>query len=340
MIIDVHCHATPRSLIEAIEANPASFDATIIEENGTRVLVINGKRRSHLEPQRSDLERRLADMDATGIDIQVLSPTPAFTGYRTDASWAAEISAAMNQGLAEMAAQSPRFWAIGQVPLQSAELSLKEIEHLRELGLLGIMVPANVENVNLDDEYLEPVWARLDELEMTVFVHPTNSKPQPRMEPYHLTNCIGNLVDTSIALDRLILSGVLLRYPKIRFYFAHAGGFVPFQYGRVDHAWRVREDTSSVIDVLPSSLLSTVWFDTITHAPGSLRYLIDAMGDDRVVVGTDYPADMADAHIAETLEGIGLSDDSKRRVGHENAERLFGQPVGADRVVEAAAGRG
>jgi aminocarboxymuconate-semialdehyde decarboxylase len=171
---------------------------------------------------------------------------------------------------------------------------------------------------------------------MTVFVHPTNSKAQPRMEPYHLTNCIGNLVDTSIALDRLILTGVLLRYPNIRFYFAHAGGFVPFQYGRVDHAWRVRQDTSSVIDVLPSSLLSSVWFDTITHAPGSLRYLIDAMGDERVVVGTDYPADMADAHIAETLGSIGLSDESRARVEHESAQRLFGQPVGAEVLAAAA----
>jgi aminocarboxymuconate-semialdehyde decarboxylase len=149
------------------------------------------------------------------------------------------------------------------------------------------------------------------------------------MEPYHLTNLLGNPLDTSIALSRLILGGVLARHPDIRFYFAHGGGFVPYQFGRIDHAWRVRKDTSSVIDVLPSSFLSRVWFDTITHAEQSLRYLIETVGDTKVVVGTDYPADMGDMDIARTLDGLGLSDDVRRRVEHENAGQLFAQPVGA-----------
>jgi aminocarboxymuconate-semialdehyde decarboxylase len=120
-----------------------------------------------------------------------------------------------------------------------------------------------------------------------------------------------------------MLSGVLVRYPNIRFYFAHGGGFVPYQFGRIDHAYRVREDTSSAISVLPSTLLQNVWFDTITHAEPSLRYLIEVVGDTNVVVGTDYPADMADNRIATTLSGLGLSPDARTRIEHENAERLF-----------------
>jgi aminocarboxymuconate-semialdehyde decarboxylase len=222
-----------------------------------------------------------------------------------------------------MAAETDRFWAIGQLPLQSAELSLAEIEHVRELGLLGVEVGANVHATELDDESLEPVWARLSELELAVFVHPANPALLPRMEPFHLTNVIGNPLDTTIALSRLMLSGVLLRHPGIRFYFAHAGGFMPYLYGRIDHAYGAREDTSSAIDVLPSSLLSRVWFDTIAHAQPPLRYLIESMGDANVVVGTDYPADMSDPNIARTLGELGLAEDARERIEHENAERLF-----------------
>jgi aminocarboxymuconate-semialdehyde decarboxylase len=125
-----------------------------------------------------------------------------------------------------------------------------------------------------------------------------------------------------------MLSGVLSRNPGIRFFFAHGGGFIPFQYGRIDHAWRVREDTSAVLDVLPSSLLAGVWFDTVTHAEPSLRYLIDAMGDTQVVVGTDYPADMADNRIVGTLGRIDLPAETRERIEHSNAERLFGRPAG------------
>jgi aminocarboxymuconate-semialdehyde decarboxylase len=322
MIVDVHSHATPRSVVEAIEREPARFGATVADG-----LVFNGRKlaASALDPQRSDVDRRLADMDAIGIDVQVLSPTPAFLATYHDDGWAAEIAAVMNAGIAAMAAESERFWAIGQLPLQSAERSLREIDHVMELGLPGVMVVSNAESATLDDASLEPVWARLDELALTVFVHPTNPKPQPRLEEFHLTNLLGNPFDTSIALGRLILSGVLVRYPRIRFYFAHGGGFIPYQFGRIDHAYRVRADTSSKIDVLPSSLLAGVWFDTITHAEASLRYLIETMGDTNVVVGTDYPADMADERIASTLAGLGIEPSARARVEHENAERLFGR---------------
>jgi aminocarboxymuconate-semialdehyde decarboxylase len=323
MIIDVHSHVLPLSMIEALERNPEKYDAAVERHGEILSLVVKGRKRGDVEPEKYDAERRLAGIDAAGIDVQVLSPTPTFLSYWMEPAWAAEIAALINEGIAAMAAQSERFWAIGQLPLQSPDLSLQEIEHVRELGMLGVMLGANVEQKELDDESLEPVWARLSELELAVFVHPINPTLIPRLEPYHLTNLIGNPLDTTIALSRLILSGVLLRHPGIRFYFAHAGGFIPYLYGRIDHAYRAREDTSSVIDVLPSSLLSTVWFDTIAHAQPPLRYLIDSMGDTNVVVGTDYDADMGDTNIARTLGELGLSAESRARIEHENAERIF-----------------
>ena len=314
-------------MLEAVVRDPARYNASIERKGEAYSLAIRGRKLGDFGPEKWDAERRIAGLDAFGIDIQVLSPSPTFLSYAAEPDVAAEMAAVTNEGIAAFAAGSDRFWALGQLPLQSPEQSLSELDHVLELGLLGVEVGANVETKELDDESLEPVWARLDELKMTVFVHPINPTLLPRMKDYNLTSIIGNLLDTTIALNRLILSGVLERHPDIRFYFAHAGGFMPYGYGRIDHSWHEREDTSSVIDVLPSSFLSGVWFDTITHAKPSLHYLIDSMGDDRVVVGTDFPADMNDLEIATTIGELGLSDESRRRIEHENAERLFGRRV-------------
>ena len=323
MIIDVHSHVLPASTLAELERDPERFDAGFETIGDTRYLVVMGRRRGPVRDQWFDVERRLSDMDAAGIDIQVLSPSPSLLSYWAEPARAAETAAAMNQGVADMVAQTDRFWGIGQLPLQSTEHSLRELDHIRELGLLGVEVGANVEQKELDDESLEPVWAKLSEWEMPVFIHPVNPTLIPRLEPYHLTNLIGNPLDTTIAISRLILSGVLIRHPGVRFYLAHAGGFMPYLYGRIDHAFRAREDTSSVIDVLPSTLLERCWFDTIAHAEPPLRYLISSMGDERVVVGTDYPADMSDANISQTLGDIGLSTEARERIEHGNAERLF-----------------
>jgi aminocarboxymuconate-semialdehyde decarboxylase len=327
MVIDTHAHTLPPAMMEAIERNPERYDAHFEIDGDKRWLVMLGRRRGPIKPQWFDAERRLADMDETGIDLQVLSPFPPLLSYWAEAGWAGEIAALMNEGIAAMAAETDRFWGIGQLPLQSPEASLQEIDHVRQLGLLGVMIGANVEQTELDDEALEPVWARLNELQMTVFVHPINPTLIPRLEPYHLTNLIGNPLDTTIALSRLILSGVLIRHPNIRFYFAHAGGFIPYLYGRIDHAYNARDDTSSVINVLPSTLLKTVWFDTITHAEPPLHYLITSMTDTNVVIGTDYPADMSDPNILSKLTNLNLTPKTLTNIHHQNAERLFARTV-------------
>jgi len=323
MVIDLHSHTMPDSVVRMLEAAPDRFGARVEVEDGVKWLSFNGRRRGHVKPRGDYLDYRLEDMDTLGIDVQVLAPRPFLIASWPDAGWAAELAAAMNEGLAGMAAKSDRFWAVGQLPLQSPERSLEEIEHLEALGLRGVEVGAHLDGLELDDESLEPVWARLSELEMVVFVHPLNLGYLPRMEPYHLSNLIGNPLDTTIALSRLMLSGVLVRHPGIRFYFAHAGGFMPYLFGRIDHSYRSRGDTSAVIDVLPSSLLARCCFDTITHSEPALRYLIEAMGSEHVVVGTDYPADMNDRGVVGTLSALGLSGEALARVEHENAERLF-----------------
>jgi len=326
VVVDVHAHFMPAPAVEALARSPERFDATLEQVDGMTRIVTGGRSRELVTPEYVDVERRVVDMDNAGIDVQVLSPRPNLLCYWADAGWAAEFCAEVNEGMAAVARDGSRFWALGQLPLQSPELSLQEIDHVVELGLVGVEIGATVEDVELDDETLDPVWTRLAGRDLAVFVHPVNRGFLPRMADYHLTNIVGNPLSTTLAISRLVLGGVLTRHPGLRFCFAHGGGCIPYLAGRMDHAYEEREDTSARIDVTPSSLLSRCYFDTITHAESSLRFLIDSMGDGRVVVGTDYPADMAEGEISSTLAGLGLSDNARRRIECENAERLF-QPA-------------
>jgi aminocarboxymuconate-semialdehyde decarboxylase len=315
----------PESVASALERDPARFGSTVEIVDGEKWLFIQGRRYGRVNADDFDISRRLADMDSADIDVQVLSPRPFLLSYASDPQSGAELAAEMNEGLAALMRASDRIWAVGQLPLQSIELSLKELEHVRELGLCGIAIGGSIDGVELDDESLEPIWTRLDELDTTVFVHPLNKGFVPRMDAYQLSNIVGNPLDTSLGLSRLLLGGVLARHPRIRFYFAHGGGFMPYLFGRVDQLHRVREGATE--GDVPSSFLSGCYFDTLTYADKSLSYLVDLVGDDRVVVGTDYPADITDWKIAERLACLDLSNEARSRIEHENAERLFGKTV-------------
>jgi aminocarboxymuconate-semialdehyde decarboxylase len=324
MIIDVHAHAMPASLIQVLKRNA---DETFTDENGVTWIKVKGFPRELEQSDYFDLERRLAAMDDAGIDIQVLSPRPFLLSYWNEPSWAAELTAHMNEGLAEMMRESDRLWALGSLPLQSTEHSLAELDHIDSLGLHGVEIGGNIDGKELDDESLEPVWQKLAELGLTVFIHPVNPEYLPRMRPYHLTNVVGNPLDTTLATCRLLLGGVLVRNPRLNFYLAHGGGYIPYLYGRIDHAWEERDDASATVDVLPSTLLDRLYFDTLTHSEPALRFLIESRGADHVVVGTDYPADMADTDVRGALGKFGLSEGEVSQIEHGNAMKLFAPRV-------------
>src|SRR5512133_1318630 len=293
--IDVHAHILTEETIrllhsEAPKVAPKLSD--IDDQFGT--LDVAGSVYRHFPRGGWDLERRLQDMAAAKVDVQVLSVCPQTFLYAQPPALAAAFARIQNEQLAKLVKAHPdRFLAIATLPMQAPKLAADELRHaMRVLGLRGMQIGSNVAGKNLDDPELEPVWATAAELDAFILLHPINVAGADRLSSYYLTNLIGNPLDTTIAAACLVFSGVLERYPALKICLAHGGGFVPYQAGRFLHGWHVREEPKSKLPKPPTESLKRFYFDTIVHSKEALAFLVGNAGAQRVLLGSDYPFDM------------------------------------------------
>ena len=195
---------------------------------------------------------------------------------------------------------------------------------MKQLGFRGTEIGTSVNGKNLDSPELWPFYEKAQELNAFIFVHPTNVQGAERMPKYHLANLIGNPSATSLAIASLIFGGVLENFPRLKFCFAHAGGFAPYQRGRFEHGYQVRTECKEKIKKPPSEYFKLLYFDTITHYGPALAYLIKSVGSDHVLLGSDYPADMADFDPVSSVEGLKtISNTEKKRILWNNAAELL-----------------
>jgi aminocarboxymuconate-semialdehyde decarboxylase len=210
------------------------------------------------------------------------------------------------------------------VPLQDPIAATAELQRaVRKLNLRGVEIGTMMEQVPLDDARFDPFFSAAEELGVPVMLHPYYVGIKAGMKDFYMTNLIGNPLETTLAAARLILSGALDRHPKLKLVLVHAGGFLPFQIGRLDHGFAVRPETSAVIKQPPSSYLDRFYFDCITHANQPLKFLVDLVGQDHVVIGTDIPFDMEDKHFVERIAAAGLEANAVEAIQSQNAIRLF-----------------
>ncbi len=286
-------------------------------------------------PKLTQLDQRVAAMDAMGIDMQAVSLVPLQYNYWADRDLAQRIVSTANDGIAAICRARPdRFAGLGTVSLQHPDLAVAQLDHaIKTLRLKGIIVSSAVKNLELADPSLEPVWSKVEELDALVFVHPAGCSLGARIAPYYLSNVIGNpadttialakLVFTTIALAKLVFGGVLDRHPRLKICGAHGGGYFPFYIGRFDHGWRVRPEAKTCRQP-PSEYLKRLWFDALVFDPEQLAYLIRRVGPSQVVLGTDFPFDMGiDDPIARLSAAPGLSDADREAVRGGNAARLL-----------------
>jgi len=304
--VDLHTHFLPQFFVDEAAAGGVFG----VRAGGGFVTHPEGFRYP-IAPAFVDMAAKLAEMDAAGIDVAVLSGAPTLFFYDAPADEAADFARRSNDALAGVAGQSERLAGLAALPLQDPDAAAAELERaVGELGLLGAHIGTNCGRLPLDDPRMEPVLAAAERLDVPLMLHPYYVGAKPGLEDFYLVNSMGNPLDTSVAAVRLIHSGALDRFPGLRVALVHAGGFLPYQLGRFDHAFAVRAEARVAIDRPPSSYLARFWMDTITHGDEALRFLAERIGPDRLYIGTDQPFDMADAAPVERLGRVGIDVDA------------------------------
>lgn len=318
--IDIHQHVIPEAYLDGVRSDPEAFGATL---EGDHVRLRSGFT-VKWDPRHMDLKRRIRDMDDARVDVAALSLLPPLFSYGEPSEIGRRVCSVVNDALVEMARDNrDRFIAMGHVPLQDVDEAIAELERRR---FAAVQIGSNVEGRSLDDPALLPFFQAAARLGTFVFVHPTVSDliGADRLQRYHLRNLIGNVTDTAVAIASVMFGGVLDACPTLKICFAHGGGAAPYLWGRWEHGQRVRRE-AKVRTATPLAVLrQRLYFDTLTHGSSALRFLIGEAGPGRVLLGSDYPADMGDNGQVAAIERLGLSADNVRQILGDTASRLLG----------------
>jgi aminocarboxymuconate-semialdehyde decarboxylase len=323
-VIDMHNHLVAPEVVAFLEREGAHYNTRIIERDGQRFFVIQDTARRPLHARISQVEARLSDMDAEGVDIQAISCVPFVMYPEVSAELGLAIARVNNDALAAACARHPdRFVPLASVPLQDPPAAARELERAAHLGLRGVEIPPNVMGQGLDEPQFEVFWAAAEALHMVVCIHPFEAAPQGMLARYGLGNLVGNLYDTGLAAALLIYGGVLERHPDLRVVLYHGGGAFPSLIGRLDMGYRNNPECQGAIPRPPSTYVNQFAFDIITFRQDMLRYLVHTYGREHLVVGSDYPLPAGLAHPVAEVKALGLDAETESAVLGGNASRLL-----------------
>ena len=330
MAVDVHAHYVPPTMLEALQGRAEEFGVSLHHAPGCQCALHfnNGpKIRPFFPPLVEDVTVRLAAMDRTEIERQVLSSWADIFGPHLPVPDATKWHGLLNEYLAKVRDDNPkRFAFLASVPLGDGGAAAATLRHaVRELGAVGAMLPANVAEVNLGDLDLDAFWQEAVALDVGVFIHPVQALPLARSAKHGLTQIAQYTFDTTLCAGSLIFSGVLDRFPALRLLLSHGGGALPYLSGRFDvmHERMDRAGQGDVAAAAPSSYLGRFYYDTVLHDPGILHWLAQRVSAERVVLGSDYSFPPADRTPVETVKRAGFSDAEVQLILHDNAAVLF-----------------
>jgi aminocarboxymuconate-semialdehyde decarboxylase len=327
-VIDCHAHIVPPEMWRLMLREGARYGVEIAGSDERRMIRLAGS--SYARPMYMPLtatHERVAVMDRQGVDMQVLSGYIDFSGYTMPLDLGTKFAELQNETIAAVAAAEPaRYAGAATVPLQDTATAIKVLERARrDYGFRAVQVaPYFGGEKFLDDPALDPFWAAAQEMDMLVLFHPYDEQPAAGLRDYFLHNCIGYPLQTTIAAVRMMFSGVFTRFPRLRFRLPHAGGFLPYQIERFRHAADFRpEPRAKGFTEDPLDVLRRLYYDTVTFSPMTLRYLVDLVGADRLLLGSDFPFEMGDVDPVGTVRAA-IAPEHQDKVLGGTLARLIG----------------
>jgi aminocarboxymuconate-semialdehyde decarboxylase len=328
VIFDVHAHCIPAGLLTDLERHGPDIGVTVDRSGGKATVAFDGRyTTAPLRSELTDRELRVETMDRTGIDVQVLASWIDLTGYQLRPKDGIAWSRIVNERLAEEAAtDSDRFLALGTIPLQNPEAAANELEYaMSELGMAGVEIATTVDDAPFHSLELDAFWSTAARLGAFVLLHPMNPLPGVDLKPWFMDNMVGRPAETTVAFASLLFSGVFERHPDLTICVVHGGGFVPFQIGRFNQGYRQKPNLAGAnLSMEPIEYLRrNVYVDTVLNEPAALRFLVDVLGADRILVGTDFPFEMGDLDPVEFVKTAGIAEQDVEAILSGNASRLF-----------------
>lgn len=326
--VDVHAHYFPEPFVKTIneQGGPpgVSFD---LSKPDAPIFVIGGGR-IPIDVTYWDLDKRIQRMNAQGVTTHALSLTTPFVYWATPER-GAELARIVNDSMVQAHTAHPdRFVGCATLPLQAPDLAVKELERLAgSRAIRGAYMPTSFAGKELSDPSLFPIYEKCESLNLPILLHPDQAAAAMgagRLQRFYLANLLGNPYDTGIAVAHLVFGGVMDRFPKLTFVLPHAGGAMPYIAGRLQHGQSVRPELKGVAKQPFMEYLRRFYYDTITHSPELLRALIDLVGSDRVMLGSDYCFDMGYERPRDIIDSLKLKSADRESIYAGNAARVLG----------------
>jgi aminocarboxymuconate-semialdehyde decarboxylase len=318
--IDIHTHILPKEIPDWKQRFGYGGFVTLEHHKPccARMLKDDGKFFREIEDNCWSAEKRIEECDGFGVDVQVLSTVPVMFSYWAKPDDGAEISKFLNEGIAEIVQEFPkRFIGLGTVPMQDTKLAIKELERCRQIGLVGVQIGTNVNQLNLGEPQFFDFFKACEESGMAVFVHPWEMMGEAVMQKYWLPWLVGMPAETSRAICSLIFSGTLEKCKNLRVCFAHGGGSFPATIGRIEHGFEARPDLVAVDNSSnPREFLGKFWLDSLVHEAAMLKFLVELVGADKVALGTDYPFPLGELEPGKLIESMSFDEKTKAKLLH------------------------